>query len=174
MGRIHINTRQVEFAKAENCKFTACQVLTLMVLFPFFAIKNSFNFAGSVLGQMFVCKKDMFYRFLYNEDINWRQIVYNFNRRLLGKCQCRDFASQIASISLCMLQYNILGYVKRYESYETISGVFREVTKASVELTVTEKIWGILVEVLQTIAEAFNFDQDEMMRAIINNNNKKP
>ena len=58
----------------------------------------------------------------------------------LGKCQCRDFASQIAS---------------------------------TVELTVTEKIWGILMEVIQTIAEAFNFDQDEMMRAIINNNNKE-
>jgi len=51
--------------------------------------------------------------------------------------------------------------------------VFRDVTQASVELTVTEKIWGILMEVIQTIAEAFNFDQDEMMRAIINNNNKE-
>ena len=49
----------------------------------------------------------------------------------------------------------------------------RDVTQSSVELTVTEKIWGILVEVIQTIAEAFNFDQDEMMRAIINNNNKE-
>ena len=89
----------------------------------------------------------------------------------LGKCQCRDFASQIASISLCMLQYNTLGYVKRYESYETIGGVFRDVTQASVELTVTEKIYGILMGALQTIAEAFHFNKDEMMRAIINNNN---
>ena len=439
MSHITLTHRQIDFTKAVNCKFTASQVLELMILFPFFAIKNSLNFAGSVLGQMFACKKDMFYRFLSNEDINWRQIVYSFNRRLLGriamrsdsvnskdprcliaddtdfpktgrkgeflgrifshikhasilgykglfllftdgktqtfvdftlqgelgkkiakpqgltqkerdaryskerdadsraakrskeyfqskmdnlirmvkrailegirfdyllvdswftckelvkfvrsrhigchllgmikmsktkydtaegamtanaiiareskrkghvkysrhyrfyycevaatfagtpvklffyrngrkgewnallstntalgayeaykiysmrwaievsfaeakrllnlgKCQCRDFASQIASISLCMLQYNILGYVKRYESYETIGGVFRDVTQASVELTVTEKIWGILMEVIQTIAEAFNFDQDEMMRAIINNNNKE-
>ncbi len=51
--------------------------------------------------------------------------------------------------------------------------MFRDVTQASVELTLTEKIWGILMEVIQTIAEAFNFDQDEMMRAIINNNNKE-
>ena len=72
-----------------------------------------------------------------------------------------------------MLQYNILGYVKRYESYETIGGVFRDVTQDSVEMTVTEKIWGILIDVLQPIAEAFRFDQDEMMRAIINNNNKE-
>ena len=51
--------------------------------------------------------------------------------------------------------------------------MFRDVTQASVELTVTEKIWGILIDVLQPIAEAFRFDQDEMMRAIINNNNKE-
>lgn len=51
--------------------------------------------------------------------------------------------------------------------------MFRDVTRASVELTVTEKIWGILIDVLQTIAEAFRFDQDEMMRVIINNNNKE-
>ena len=89
----------------------------------------------------------------------------------LGKCQCRDFASQISSVSLCMLQYNILGYVKRYESYETIGGLFREVSKSSVELTVNEKIWGIIMEVLQTLADAFSFDRDEMMRAIINNSN---
>ena len=42
----------------------------LLVLFPFFAIKNSLNCAGSALGQMFARKKDMFYRFLSNEDIN--------------------------------------------------------------------------------------------------------
>lgn len=434
---INIDQRQMDFAKAVNCKFTAAQVLKLMVLFPFFAIKNGHNYAGSVLGQLFVCKRDMFYRFMANENLNWRQVVYSFNRRLLkrialrsdaksskdprclivddtdfpkagrkgemlgrifshvqqksilghkglfllhtdgktqtfidftlqgemgkrpakpqglsqkesdaryskerdaksraakradeyfvsklentirmikraileglrfdyllvdswftckelvrfvtsrrigchligmvkmsktkydteegamtanaiiareskrknhikysrhykyycceatatldgipvklfffrngrkgawnallstdtalcaieaykiysmrwsievsfaeakrllnlGKCQCRDFASQISSVSLCMLQYNILGYVKRYESYETIGGLFREVSKSSVELTVTEKIWGIIMEVLQTLADAFSFDRDEMMRAIINNSN---
>ena len=40
----------------------------------------------------------------------------------LGKCQCVDFAGQIAALSLCMIQYNILGTVKCFESYETIGG----------------------------------------------------
>lgn len=70
MSHITLTHRQIDFTKAVNCKFTASQVLELMILFPFFAIKNSLNFAGSVLGQMFACKKDMFYRFLSNEDIN--------------------------------------------------------------------------------------------------------
>ena len=54
----------------------------------------------------------------------------------LGKNQCRDFARQIAGISLCVLQYNILSYVKRSGSYETIGGLFSEITKNSVELPV--------------------------------------
>ena len=90
MSHITLTQRQMGFAKDSNCKFTASQVLTLMVPFPFFAIKNSLSFTGSVLGQMFACKKDMFYRFLSNEDINWRQFVYGFNRRLLSRIAMRS------------------------------------------------------------------------------------
>ena len=35
----------------------------------------------------------------------------------LGKCQCVDFARLISGLSLCVIQYNILGCVKRFESY---------------------------------------------------------
>ena len=52
----------------------------------------------------------------------------------LGKCQARNFTEQIASISLCILQYNILGYVKRFNSYETIGGLFAQVTSGTMEL----------------------------------------
>ena len=40
----------------------------------------------------------------------------------LGKCKCIDFAGQIAGLSLCMIQYNILCCMKRFEAYETIGG----------------------------------------------------
>ena len=76
----------------------------------------------------------------------------------LGKNQCRDFAGQIAGISLCVLQYNILSYVKRSESYETIGGLFAEITKDSVELSVAEKIWLLIIEVINVIAEVLNCD----------------
>ena len=74
----------------------------------------------------------------------------------LGKNQCRDFAGQIAGISLCILQYNILSYVKRCESYETIGGLFAEITKNSVELLVAERIWLLIAEVINVIAEVLN------------------
>jgi Transposase DDE domain. len=88
----------------------------------------------------------------------------------LGKCQCRDFGSQIASISLVMLQYNLLSCVKRFESYETIGGLFREITAKTVELSITEKIWGLIQEIVSVIADFFSADSDELMTNIINQN----
>ena len=88
----------------------------------------------------------------------------------LGKCQCRDFGSQIASISLCMLQYNLLSYVKRFESYETIGGLFREITAQTVELSVTEKIWGLIQQLVSAVADFFSADFDEILTNIIYEN----
>lgn len=76
----------------------------------------------------------------------------------LGKNQCRDFASQISGISICMLQYNILNHVKRKEDYETIGRLFAEVTKGADELSVTEKIWLLIVEIVNIIAETLQAD----------------
>ena len=87
----------------------------------------------------------------------------------LGKNQCRDFAGQIAGISLCVLQYNILSYVKRNESYETIGGLFAEISKNSVELSVAEKIWLLIVEVINVIAEVLNCDAMLLTEQIISN-----
>ena len=87
----------------------------------------------------------------------------------LGKNQCRNFAGQIASISLCLLQYNILSSVKRNESYETIGGLFAEITKNSVELSVAERIWLLIVEVINVIAEALNCYTMALTEQVISN-----
>lgn len=88
----------------------------------------------------------------------------------MGKCQCGDFGSQIASISLNMLQYNLLSYVKRFESYETLGGLFREITAQTVELSVTEKIWGLIQQLVSVVADLFSLDSDELLTNIINGN----
>lgn len=87
----------------------------------------------------------------------------------LGKNQRRNFAGQIAGVSLCVLQYNILSYVKRNESYKTIGGLFAEITKDYVELSVAEKIWLLIVEVINVIAEALNSDAMALTEQVISN-----
>lgn len=87
----------------------------------------------------------------------------------LGKSQCRDFAAQVASISLTILQYNILGTVKRFSAYQSIGGLFREATtQGPLQLSVTERIWGVLQELVRIIAEAFEIDDERVMDTLIN------
>ena len=88
----------------------------------------------------------------------------------LGKCQARNFTEQIASVSLCALQYNILCYVKRFDSYETIGGLFAEVTTGTKELSIVEKIWLLIIEVVTAIAEQVSADYNELMKSAINGN----
>ena len=86
----------------------------------------------------------------------------------LGKSQSRNFAVQIAGISVAILQYNILGTVKRFTSYETIGGLFHQATDGVIQLSVTDRIWGVLQELVNIIAEAFGIDDERVMDALIN------
>ena len=90
----------------------------------------------------------------------------------LGECQSIDFAGQIAGLSSCVIQYNILSYVKQFESYETMEGLFTELTGETVELSVVQRMWGLIVEVINVIAEFVSCDPFELIQNVINNNNQ--
>ena len=64
MNSIRIQCKVIGPVKNPNCKFTCLQVLQLLVLFPFFSIKNAANYSSSALGKVFACHKDVFYRFM--------------------------------------------------------------------------------------------------------------
>lgn len=90
----------------------------------------------------------------------------------MGKCQARNFSSQIASISITMMQYNILSCIKRFEAYETIGGLFKQTIHGAMELSVTDKIWDMIMEIVTIIAELFSADEEEIIKTIIHENNK--
>ena len=70
LDKITITNKTIGIEKKANCKFTFVQVLKLLILFPFFSVKNAFHYTDSSLGKWFVCKKDMFYRFMNNSNVN--------------------------------------------------------------------------------------------------------
>ncbi len=89
-----------------------------------------------------------------------------------GKCQCRNFSSQIASISLTLMQYNILFHIKRFEAYETIGGLFDRTVNGAMELSVTERIWELILQIVAVIADLFSADEEEIIRMIAHDNPK--
>lgn len=85
-----------------------------------------------------------------------------------GKCQSTSFASQIAAATLCCIQYDILSAARRFCAYETIGGLFREVSKETLQLSVAQQIWGILQDLITTIAKVFGLLDEEIYDAVIN------
>lgn len=90
----------------------------------------------------------------------------------LGRCQSVHFSAQIASFTLTLMQYNILCTVKRFESYETIGALFADATDESLELSVTDKIWELILDTILEIAALVSADASELLRALVDDNPK--
>lgn len=118
------------------------------------------------------------------DNIDWRKLVYSMRWAIevcfsemkgllkLGKCQSRNFSSQIASVSLTMMQYNILSFIKSFEAYETIGGLFNQTINGTMELSVTERIWDLILQIVSAIADLFSADEEAIIRMIANDNEK--
>lgn len=102
------------------------------------------------------------------------EVFFSDSKRLLGlaKCSSRDFSAQIAHVSLVMIRYNMLASIKRTLDYETIGGLFGDIYLGVHELTVIEKIWAIIVEVVAVVAEIMGADADELIIQIIDNDKR--
>jgi len=70
------------------------------------------------------------------------------------------------------MQYNILATARRFTSYETIGGLFREVTRNSAELTITERIWGMIIDIVNEIAQCFEIEDEKIFETLINRSDK--
>jgi len=91
----------------------------------------------------------------------------------LGKCQARDFDAQIADNTIIMIQYNLLSIAKRFSSYETLGQLFRELQDNIAELTISERIWGFILELLKTVVDFFDSNFNDLIVNILKSNTKE-
>jgi len=49
----------------------------------------------------------------------------------LGKYESHHFEAQIAATTVCILQYNMLSVVKRFDGYESFGALFRQANAES-------------------------------------------
>ena len=71
-----------------------------------------------------------------------------------------------------MIRYNMLASIKRTLDYDTIGGLFGDMYLGVHELTVVEKIWAIIIEVVAVVAEITDADSDELTIQIIENDKR--
>lgn len=88
----------------------------------------------------------------------------------LGKSQSRDFDAQIADTTICIIHYNVFSLAKRFSSYETLGELFRAAQASIVELTICQKIWGLVIEIINLVAGLFEVDYNEVIPELIRSN----
>jgi len=71
-----------------------------------------------------------------------------------------------------MIQYNLLSLAKRFSGYESLGELFRNTKAETVELTVAEKIWKLIIEILSEIARFFEIDIESLMQELISDNER--
>jgi hypothetical protein len=84
----------------------------------------------------------------------------------------RNFSSQVAMTAITAMQYNLLSTARRFSDYETVGGLFKDATKSSVELTLTERIWDIMLEMVREIALCFNIEDEQIFDTLLNRSDK--
>ena len=57
--------------------------------------------------------------------------------------------------------------MKRFEAYETIGGLFTEVTNDTLELSATDKIWASILEFVLEAAERYSIDATKLLTDFI-------
>ena len=161
--------KEIRYSRRLKCYYGQAEVELSGMTVKLFFCRRTRN--GEWTGLLTTNTKLDFFEAYHIYSMRWSvEVFFKEAKGLLGlgKSQSRDFASQIASISITVLQYNILGTVKRFKSYETIGGLFHQATDGVVQLSVTERIWGILQELVMIIAEAFQIDDERVMDTLIN------
>lgn len=155
-----------------------CQYATINVSLAGRSVKLFFCRRGKKEGWKVLLTTDTKLDFIRAYEIyamRWAiEVFFSDAKRLLGLSDysARDFSSQIAHISLVMIRYNLLASIKRAHDYETIGGLFAQVYNGVHELTVVQKIWAIILEVIAVVAELIGADEDELILQVIQNDKK--
>jgi len=88
----------------------------------------------------------------------------------LGKCQSNDFDAQIADTTITMLQYILLTMRYCIENYESMQGLFSELTEEVIQERLDRRLWGLFIEILNIIESLLDgIDEDELMKKLFHN-----
>lgn len=100
------------------------------------------------------------------------EVFFKESKQLLGlgKCQSNDFDAQIADSTITMIQHMLLTLRYRVDNYESMNGLFSEISESAIQQRLNQRLWGLMIELLQIIAIVFDqMDEQELLERIFQN-----
>lgn len=111
-----------------NSKNSLLQILTSLILFPCFMIRNPYNCPQTRLGSMIGCGKDVFYRFVQDARINWRKLLYRLSLQLWTRIRVR---SDHKNCTTCLI-VDDTDFGKTGKRFELMGRVFSHIEHKSI------------------------------------------
>lgn len=113
-----------------------------------------------------------FIKMLEIYQIRWTiEVFFKESKQLLGlgTDQSIDFDSQIAATTITLLQYILITTRFRFDNYESKGKLFSQAKSEVLQISLSERLWGLLLELLKLIIELFDqIDEDELMEKMFN------
>ena len=165
------HSKKANHSKKLNCKFYQAQVvlkgINLQLIFCKTTKKSKWRGLLTTNTELDFEKAFEIYATRWTIEVFFKECKQLLR---LGKCESRHFEAQIAATTLCILQYNMLSVVKRFDGYESIGGLFRKTNAETVELTVKERIMLIIKEILTEYSENMDLGIDFFLEHIFTEN----
>ena len=103
------------------------------------------------------------------------EVFFKESRQFFGlnDCHSRDFDALIAHTSVSVVAYNMFSTAKRLNCYETMGDLFREVAIQMTELTLSERIWAVIQDLLNFVADLLEIDFSSLLQKLMQNGDQE-
>ena len=137
---------------------------TIKLFFSRFSKRSKWRLMVSTdLGLSYI-KAIEIYQIRWGIEVMFKELKQYLN---IEKCQSQDFDAQIADTTLRMIQYLILSFKKRFESYETLGGVFHHSQQLLQEIVLAERLWLLFLEIIRAVGETLEIDVTDLIEKMI-------
>ena len=107
-----------------NALYSLEWVLSMLIMFPCLLVKNPFGYTKSSFGRLCGASKDVFYRFINDDSLDWRKISNHITGQLWRKISVR---SDRSGTPVCLI-VDDTDYPKRGLHAEKIGRIFSHVS----------------------------------------------
>ncbi len=92
LGQVKMTERDtLAVTSKRNCVYRLLTVFQCLLLFPCFGIRNAYrNQKYGTLDSLIKARKDVFYRFMENPDIDWRKTLWHISVQLWNRIHIRS------------------------------------------------------------------------------------
>jgi hypothetical protein len=126
--------------------------------------KGPWHFLVSTHLELTPLKAYQLYAKRWNIEVYFKEVRQFFG---MDDCHSRDFDAMIARTSVSMIAYNMFSIAKRLNNYETMGDLFREVAGQMTELSLSDRIWNVILELLEFISETLDIDFASLIQSLM-------